>query len=107
MNASELLVHLASHRGAANGIKCATLAAQTGLPERQVRKLISDLRFEGAAIVGTPETGYFIAESKDEIDRFVKFHFARARHSLGAVSRVLRISMPEIMGQLSLVESKS
>jgi hypothetical protein len=107
MTSSELLVHLASHRGAAAGIKCATLAAQAGLPERQVRKLISDLRFEGVAIVGTPETGYFMAESEEEIKQFTEFHFARARHSLGIISRVRGIALPALLGQLSLVEGKS
>ena len=107
MTSSELLLILAPHRGAANGISCERLAAQAGVHERQVRKLISDLRFEGTAIVGTPETGYFLAESEEEIKVFTDFHFARARHSLGIVSRVRGIALPALLGQLSLVEGKS
>jgi biotin operon repressor len=110
MTSSELLLILAPHRGAANGISGKALTAKAGLPpeaERQVRKLISDLRFEGTAIVGTPETGYFLAESEDEIKQFTEFHFARARHSLGIISRVRGIALPALLGQLSLVEGKS
>jgi hypothetical protein len=107
MNSSELLALLTSHRGASNGIKCATLAAQAALPERQVRKLISDLRFEGAAIVGTPDTGYYIAESAEELKHFTEFYWHRIRHSLAIVSRVTHQSMPSLLGQLSLLESNT
>lgn len=105
MTSSELLMILSRHRGAAAGIKCADLAVQAGIQERQVRKLISDLRFEGTAIVGTPETGYYMAESPEEIKQFTDFHFARARHSLGIISRVRGIAMPSLLGQLSLMDN--
>jgi biotin operon repressor len=107
MEAPELLNLLQAHRGRANGIHCAALASRAGLSERVVRRLISDLRFEGCGIVGTPETGYFLAQTPEEIKEFEEFHFARARHSLGIISRVRGIALPALLGQLSLVESKS
>ena len=107
MQAAELLNHLQMHKGRRSGIKCATLAAQAGITERQARKLISDLRFEGCAIVGTPDTGYYIADSTEEVNEFTEFHWHRIRHSLAIVSRVTKQSLPALMGQLSLLESKT
>lgn len=110
MQASELLLLLSSHRGAANGISGKALTAKAGLPpeaERQVRKLISDLRKQGTAIVGTPDTGYFMATTAKEIQQFADFHQHRAMHSLTIVSKVRQIALPVLLGQLSLVESKS
>ena len=74
MQAAELLNHLQMHKGRRSGIKCATLAAQAGITERQARKLISDLRFDGCAVVGTPESGYYLADSADEVTEFTEFH---------------------------------
>lgn len=102
MNASELLLILSTHRGRANGISGDALAARCDVPARRVRELISEMRFEGVAIVGTPATGYYVAEAPEEIKEFEDFHFARARHSLGIISRVRGVSMPILLGQLSL-----
>lgn len=107
MQAAELLNHLHMHKGRNNGIKCAKLAAQAGITERQARKLISDLRFEGCAIVGTPDTGYYIADSTEEVTEFTEFHWHRIRHSMAIVSRVTKQSLPALIGQLSLLESKT
>lgn len=107
MQASELLNLLQAHKGRAQGIKCAALASRSGLPERQVRKLISELRFEGCAIVGTPETGYYMADSTEEVSEFTEFHWHRIRHSMAIVSRVTKQSIPALMGQLSLLETQT
>lgn len=105
MQSAELLPLLQS--GRANGIKCAALAARAGITERQARKLISDLRFEGCAIVGTPESGYYMAHTPEEVKEFTEFHWHRIRHSMAIVSRVTKQSLPALMGQLSLLESKT
>lgn len=107
MTAPELLNHLQMHKGRSNGIKCAKLAAQAGITERQARKLISELRFDGCAIVGTPESGYYIADSAEEVKEFTEFHWHRIRHSMAIVSRVTKQSLPALMGQLCLLESKT
>jgi predicted DNA-binding transcriptional regulator YafY len=107
MQASELLNLLQAHKGRAKGIKCAALAAQAGITERQARKLISDLRFDGCAVVGTPESGYYLADSADEVTEFTEFHWHRIRHSMAIVSRVTKQSIPALMGQLSLLETQT
>jgi biotin operon repressor len=107
MQAPELLNLLQAHKGRDRGIKCAALAAQAGIPERAVRRLVSEMRFEGCPIVGTPETGYYLADTPQEVTEFTEFHWHRIRHSMAIVSRVTKQSIPALMGQLSLLESQT
>jgi hypothetical protein len=79
------------------------LATLTGVTGRELRKLISELRTEGVAICGRPETGYFIAETAEELDAFcIKYLEARALHSLKLSSRLRNIPLPVLAGQLFL-----
>lgn len=103
MNSAELLNVLASHRGQSNGIHMDRLAAQTSHPARYLRKLISDLRMEGVAICGKPETGYFMAATAEELDQFcIQYLEQRALHSLKVSSRLRNIPLPVLAGQLLL-----
>jgi biotin operon repressor len=103
MNSAQLLNVLSGHHGQANGIHVEHLAAKTGVPGRLLRKLISELRTEGAAICGTPATGYFIAQTPEELDEFcIKYLEARAMHSLTLSSRLRKIPLPVLAGQLFL-----
>lgn len=103
MNSAELLNVLSRHRGAANGISVERLRRSTGQGERRLRMLISELRREGVAICGKPVTGYFIAETASELDEFcIKYLEARAMHSLTLSSRLRKIPLPVLAGQLFL-----
>jgi predicted DNA-binding transcriptional regulator YafY len=103
MNSAELLNVLSGHRGHANGIHVEHLVARTGVPARELRRLISELRTEGAAICGRPETGYFVAETPEELNEFcIKYLEARAMHSLTLSSRLRKIRLPVLAGQLFL-----
>lgn len=103
MNAAQLLNLISRHKGRTNGIHMAALERETGLPGRSVRKLISELRKEGVAICGKPETGYFIAETAGELDEFcIQYLEARAMHSLTLSSRLRKIPLPVLAGQLFL-----
>ena len=105
-----LRILMASHRGRANGISGADLTLKAGLlsgQDRVVRKLITQLRLQGSAIMGTPDTGYFMARTQGELHEFAKFHRSRALHELTILSRVLKVSIPELAGQLSLVEGQT
>jgi hypothetical protein len=103
MNSAELLNLLAPHRGQANGIHMEHLAALTKHPARHLRKLISELRLEGVAICGKPETGYFMAATAEELDQFcIKYLEQRAMHSLKLSSRLRDIPLPVLAGQLLL-----
>jgi predicted DNA-binding transcriptional regulator YafY len=97
-----VLHHLQSRLGKRQGISAAALSAATGLSQRTQRSAISLLREAGHPVVGTPDTGYYIAQNADELREWHAFFRARTMHSLVLEARVLRKSLPELLGQLSL-----
>lgn len=97
-----VFVVLQRHLGKENGIKAKDLAAAAGVTEREVRHQVSDLREEGIAVCGTPSTGYFIAATADELDTTVEYLKGRALHSLHLASRLTKIPLPDLIGQLHL-----
>lgn len=93
------------HVGRANGITGTALATEAGVHPRDLRNVVSALREQGLGVCAHPETGYFLAETPDELDLYcLKFLRARALHSLKLVSRLTNTAMPVLVGQL-LMES--
>ena len=99
---SRLLSVLARHVGRGNGIGVEALATHTGLPARQVRTHISDLRQDGVAICGTPRDGYYVAGSPEELEETCQVLRSRALHSLTLESRLRKVPLVELLGQLHL-----
>lgn len=98
-----LLQTLASaHKGRLNGIKAELLAQKIGMHARMLRTLISNLREQGVAVVGTPETGYYIAQTPDELNECCEFLRNRALHSLKMEARLRNLPLPTLLGQLNL-----
>lgn len=97
---SLVLTVLARHIGKGNGISVMQLAYQTKLLPRMIRSHISSLREEGHAICGTPRDGYYIAANPEELERTCEFLRHRALHSLRLESRLRRIPLPDLIGQL-------
>lgn len=91
---------LSRHIGRGNGISVKQLEQQTDLPARTIRTHISDLRDDGAAICGTPADGYYIAATAEELQATCEFLRSRAMHSLGLESKLRRIPLPDLLGQL-------
>lgn len=111
ITASLVLGVLGGHIGAERGIKARDLAlkvidrqllGRTAAVERLVRKHIQELRTEGFHICGTPETGYFLAASADELDRTCAFLYSRAMTTLTQIARMKKVSVPDLRGQLKL-----
>ena len=102
MNAAGLLNLLSQHQGRENGIGVYALAMEAGISERQVRKLVSQLRREGTAICAKPKTGYYLAVTPDELRESCAFLHARALHSLQLASRIQNVALPDLLGQLML-----
>ena len=100
----ELLVVLyaGGHVGASRGIMARHLAAQLDCPERQIRELVTEARMETVAICGTPRTGYFIAKTPEELEETCAFLRHRALHSLTLESRLRRMPLRELLGQLRI-----
>jgi predicted DNA-binding transcriptional regulator YafY len=53
--------------GRDNKISRQSLSICTGLPDRTVRRLISDARMRGIPIVGDPAGGYYMAETETDV----------------------------------------
>lgn len=109
ITASQVLGVLGGHVGAKNGIHADRLVMKiSGRPERalflerELRKVIEGLRNEGFHICGTPGAGYYLAETDDELTRTCEFLYARAMTSLQQISRMKKVSLPDLRGQLKL-----
>ena len=100
---TSLLNVMSTHHGRDEGISARYLAMYLQVSQRELRKLISQCRYEdGAAICSHPSTGYFIATTADELDMCCKFLEHRALHSLQLLSKMKKVSMPALVGQLLL-----
>lgn len=102
IDTSKLLTTLQTHIGASSGISAHSLARELGCNLRHVRALITELRMEGIAVCGHPASGYFIAQNNDELDTTCEFLHARAMSSLLLSSRMRKIPMADLIGQLHL-----
>lgn len=96
---TELSTH---HQGRARGIRCCDLARKLRVPERAVRLLVSEAREEGIAIVATPDTGYYVATTPEELEECCQFLEHRALHSLKLLARLRKTPLAELMGQMRI-----
>lgn len=102
MSAEKVLTLLQKHVGRENGMRAEMIAKLLDLPERAVRKHITGLREEGIALCGTPQDGYYIASTPEEIEETCRFLRSRAMHSLHLESRLRKIPLPDLIGQMHL-----
>lgn len=101
-NKNQLLAILSSHIGRGRGITANNLAELLSTYARQVRMLITELRMDGVAVCGTPETGYYIAADADELEETCQFLRSRAMHSLGLEARLRKVPLADLLGQMHL-----
>lgn len=97
-----LLNALSRHQGRETGIAAKRLAEELHIPPRRLRKLISQAREEGIAICGKPASGYFMPVTPEELEETCKFLENRAFHSLRNLSRMRKVALPVLLGQLLL-----
>ena len=109
INRDTVLAALRRHIGQGRGVSAAALVREItndmlcdAAGERLLRSCVSELRGEGIAICADPTRGYFIAETADELDMCCQFLRSRAMHSLMLESRLRRIPLPDLIGQLKL-----
>ncbi len=98
----QLLAALTGHIGRDKGIAARHLAAMIDAPVRRVRALVTELRLEGEAVCGHPSTGYYMAATAEEVEETCQFLRARAMHSLVLESRLRKLPLPDLVGQLKL-----
>lgn len=97
---SDLFTLLIHRIGRDNGASVALLADQLDTTARHVRTLVSELRMDGIAVCGTPKTGYYIAADAAELEETCQFLRNRAMHSLQLESRLRKVPLPDLLGQL-------
>lgn len=102
INKTQALDALSRHIGHDKGIAAAQLAADLGTTVRHVRHLVTELRLEGIAVCGTPAEGYYIAQTAEEVEATCAFLRQRAMHSLQLESRLRKIPLVDLLGQLHL-----
>ncbi len=84
--------------GEANAVPLRQLVAMTGLTEREVRRRIADERRAGALILSSvdPKTGgYYVAQSADELRRFINSMSQRGRSTF-AVLKAARAALAQL-----------
>ena len=103
-----LLVALRDHIGRANGVTGTALAREvigaepTPGDERIVRRLVVELRREGHHVCAHPASGYYLAQSPEELDDTIAFLRDRALSSLEQIAAMKRVSVPDLFGQFKL-----
>lgn len=98
----KLLGILQSHIGCGRGITATALGLEIGIDDRAVRRLITELRDDGVALCGTPRDGYYIAETPEELEKTCAFLRRRALHSLTLESKLRKIPLLDLIGQMKL-----
>ena len=98
----DLMAVMVHHCGKSKGISCSRLAGLLDIPERRVRQLVTELRDDATAICGQPSTGYFIAQTHEEMEATLDFLKDRALHSLKLHSKLSGLPLADLIGQLHL-----
>lgn len=96
----DLLSVLRGHLGREQGVTAEYLADALSIEKRHVRSLVTELRLEGVAVCGTPRDGYYIAQTGEELEATCAFLRSRAMHSLTLESRLRKVALGELLGQL-------
>lgn len=104
---SRVLAALADRRGAANGVSakrlvCLLTGEESAAGERELRSVIEALRVAGHPVCATPASGYFLANTDEEMNTTCAFLYSRAMTSLRQVAGVKRVALPDLRGQLRL-----
>lgn len=99
-----LSAHIGRDRGISVGnlVFEATSRAPYPAAERRLREIISELRLAGHHICGHPRTGYYMAETAEDLDGTCAFLYERAMTGLRQVAAMRRVSVPDLRGQLKL-----
>lgn len=103
-----VLQALSRHIGRRNGVRAdllvheVTQAPSGPIDERRLRALVTELRLQGHHVCAHPRDGYFMAETPEELDATCEFLYDRALASLTQISRMKKIALPDLRGQLHL-----
>lgn len=113
INKAQVLAELQLHNGREQGIHIRDLVARiTGsllggdAEERKVRKLIEELRRDKNPICAHPDTGYYMAANKRELDETCAFLLARADTTVAQVAAMKNREAPDLYDALGVGRRK-
>jgi hypothetical protein len=111
---AQVLAELQLHNGRDEGIHIRDLVARiTGsllgrdAEERKVRKLIEELRRDKYPICAHPDTGYYMAANKRELDETCAFLLARADTTVAQVAAMKNREAPDLYDALGVGRRKA
>lgn len=118
INRSRVLSALAGHIGQMHAVGMAELyetvyseAWENRINDtRKLRKLVTDLRREGVAICSVSSStggGYYLPAAGSELKGYLRNSKVRALRILARVSRIQKISLPDLLGQMRLEMEES
>ena len=102
---ARVLCTLSAHKGRAAAIRGEDLARAVGTSPRELQHVIHRLRTEHGAPIASaaaPPCGYYVIETTAEAEAYKREQYSKALGTLASTAAVLRVSMPELLGQLSL-----
>jgi len=110
---ARLLFVLSQHVGASKAIEQSTLYREVfgkscrnkHNEARELRKLIESLRREGVPILASTDKdggGYYLASAGQELENYCRRLRKRALKILSMEAKLRKISLPELIGQLSM-----
>ncbi len=94
------------HRGRSRGVTMRQLAAeinggeQSPALEREIRRLVVDMRKKGIPVCACPSQGYYLAQNDEEVEEVCRHLHQRAMTSLQQIAALRRIALPDLIGQL-------
>ena len=92
--------HLHARRGRTLAIKGALLAEATGIPIRDLQRVITGLGERREFLITSCGQGYYIPASAAEVDAFVLSMRRRAISIFRKISRVKKMSMEQVLQQV-------
>lgn len=101
-NDSQIKISDLLNRGAANAIPLRQLGRITGLDGRVIRRMVEKERRSGIPICSNTSTGFFLADSFNEVDAFVCQMRSRAREILKTADAVEMSAISCIEGEVQL-----
>lgn len=110
---ASLMVILSRHVGRENAVGMDELYERVfGEPvrhkindTRHLRTLITELRRRGVPIAATSTAqggGYYLARATSELEEYCQKLRSRAMHSLVTESKLRKIALPELLGQMQM-----